>query len=221
MGEAELNKLSQEIIIHSVFFFYGDAATAKLSQEIATDIQTHWNEPGSSVLIKSHHYQVRFNILGIYEPGLAPETVWYNDNPRYNYFRIEEFSGLHISFTDGLSCNTGYFKFDNLMNNSTTAAHEYGHTLGLDHPAILDIRGQGQPGIMYPRGTVCDPEFHYDYHAAAGAKGGTLNPYTRKVMPSDIEALRLHRLSFKNVFATLGDFSSVYHDKHLPEPAIL
>ena len=221
MGEAELDKSLQQIIIHSVFYFYGDAATAELSQQIAEDIQTHWNEPGTNVLRTSHTYQIRFNIQGFYEPTLAPETVWYNDNPRNNYFRIEEFSGLHISFTDGLSCNTGYFKLDNLLNNSTTAAHEYGHTLGLDHPANLDIRGQGQPGIMYPRGTVCDPEFHYDYHAAAGAKGGTLNPYTRKVMPSDIEALRLHRLSFKNGYATLGDFSSVYHDKHLPEPAIL
>jgi len=221
MGEVELDKSSQQIIIHSVFFFYGDAVTAELSLQIAEDIQSHWNEPQTNVIIKGETYHVRFNIQGIYEPELAPETVWYNDNPRHNYFRIEEFSGLHISFTDGLSCNTGYFKLDNLLNNSTTAAHEYGHTLGLDHPENLDIRGQGQPGIMYPRGTVCDPEFHYDYHAAAGAKGGTLNPYTRKVMPSDIEALRLHRLSFKNGFATLGDFSSVYHDKHLPEPAIL
>lgn len=221
MGEVELNKSSQQIIIHSVFYFYGDAATAVLSNQIAEDIQTHWNEPAMDIIIKGHSYHVRFNIQGIYEPELAPETVWYNDNPRNNYFRIEEFSGLHISFTDGLSCNTGYFKLDNLLNNSTTAAHEYGHTLGLDHPSNLDIRGQGQPGIMYPRGTVCDPEFHYDYHAVAGAKGGTLNPYTRKVMPPDIEALRLQRLSFKNGFASLGDFSSVYHDKHLPEPAIL
>jgi hypothetical protein len=221
MGEVELNKSSQQIIIHSVFYFYGDAATAVLSNQIAEDIQTHWNEPVMDIVIKGLSYHVRFNIQGIYEPELAPEIVWYNDNPRNNYFRIEEFSGLHISFTDGLSCNTGYFKLDNLLNNSTTAAHEYGHTLGLDHPSNLDIRGQGQPGIMYPRGTVCDPEFHYDYHAVAGAKGGTLNPYTRKVMPPDIEALRLQRLSFKNGFASLGDFSSVYHDKHLPEPAIL
>ena len=103
------------------------------------------------------------------------------------------------------------------MHNSTTAAHEYGHTIGLDHPANLDIRGQGQPGIMYPRGTVCDPFYQYDPNAEPLQAGGTINPYTRKVLLSDIDQLRLHKLSWNaGGFAVLGDFSSVYHDKQLP-----
>ena len=142
--------------------------------------------------------------------------IFENNSPRNNYFRIEEYAMGNISFVDGLPCNTGYFKLENLLNNSTTAAHEYGHTLGLEHPAILDIRGVGQPGIMYPRGTICDPEFHYDSSAAPGAKGGTLNPFTRKVLQSDIDLLQLHRLSFNNHgIAVIGDFSSVFHENHL------
>jgi len=158
-----------------------------------------------------------FDIEGFYEPALLPETVWYNTNPRNNYFRIEEFSMNHVSSVDGLNCNTGYFKYDNLLNNSTTAAHEYAHTLGLDHPKILDIRSKGQPGIMYPRGTICDPLFQYDINALPLQPGGTLNPFTRKVLQSDIDDLKLHRLPFnKNGFAMIGDFSSIYHQKHLP-----
>ena len=106
-------------------------------------------------------------------------------------FRIEECSSMDISSADGLGCNTGYFKLGNLLGHSTTAAHEYGHTLGLDHPKDLDIRGKGQPGIMYPRGTLCDPAYQYDPAAKAGGPGGTLNPFMRKVLESDIAGLRL------------------------------
>jgi hypothetical protein len=214
MGEAELNTHSHQLIIHSVFYFYGDASSEELAKQIAEDISTHWNEPKAKIKIRNDQYEIKFHIEGFHEENLQPETVWYNTNPRYNYFRIEEFAIHHVSFVDGLNCNTGYFKLDNLFNNSTTAAHEYGHTIGLDHPKTLDIRGKGQPGIMYPRGTVCDPQFQYDINALPLQPGGTLNPFMRKVLLSDIENLKLHRLTFKNGLATLGDFTSIYHQKH-------
>ena len=215
MGIAELHTSSHKLIIRSIFHFYGDASNENLSFQIAKDIETHWNEPIGTVRIKKNSFEVFFSIVGKYDPELLPETVWYNTNPSMNFFRIEEFSMNHISFVDGIRSNTGYFKLDNLLNNSTTAAHEYGHGLGLDHPSILDIRGQGQPGIMYPRGTICDPEFQYDALALPLKPGGTLNPFTRKVLPSDIDDLRLDRLSFdRRGFATIGGFSSLYHQKH-------
>jgi hypothetical protein len=106
---------------------------------------------------------------------------------------------------------------DNLLNNSTTAAHEYGHTIGLEHPQQLDIRGRGVPGIMYPRGTIVDSVYQYNPHALAGdnTNGGTINPFTRKVLQQDIEALRLHQLLFdQNGLAVLGEFSSIWHEPH-------
>lgn len=215
MGEAELHIHSHRLTIRSILCFYGGAASSHLAIQIADDISATWNEPQASVKIRGELYAVRFEIEGRYDPELPPASVWHNTDPRLNFFRIEEFSAHDISSVDGLGCNTGYFKLGNLLNHSTTAAHEYGHTLGLDHPKDLDIRGKGQPGIMYPRGTLCDPDYQYDPAAIAGGPGGTLNPFKRKVLETDIAGLRLSRLAFdKRSLSVLGEFSSLYHQRH-------
>jgi len=213
MGEVELKSDSSLLVIHATIFFYGNAANENLSVQIAKDIEDHWNEPRGTAIIKKQLYRVVFDIGGIYDSALTPQMVFENSNPRNNYFRIEEYAHGNISFVDGLGSNTGYFKLENLLNNSSTAAHEFGHTLGLDHPFNLDIRGLGRPGIMYPRGTLVDPQFQYDPSKPAGVPGGTMNPFTRKVSQKDIDDLKLDKLSFsKSGFAVLGEFSSVWHD---------
>ncbi|MDR3711364.1 MAG: peptidase M10 [Puia sp.] len=215
MGTAELYKKEGKLVIRSVFHFYGGAASTALSQQVAAEIAAAWNEPKAVIRIKRGEYLVEFEIEGQYAPDLVPTAVWHNTDPRRNFFRIEEFSAHDISFVDSINCNTGYFKLSNLLNDSKTAAHEYGHTLGLDHPLILDIRGKGQPGIMYPRGTICDPAYQYDPHAQPLQPGGTLNPALRKVLPGDIAGLQLHRLSFdREGLGIVGEFSSMYHERH-------
>ena len=217
MGEVELQPRNNLLIIHSIIYFYGNAANEVLIRQVAKDISDHWNEPEGKILIKRNLWNVLFDIEGIYERSLSPEMIFENTNPRNNYFRIEEYAQENISFVDGSGSNTGYFKLENLLNNSTTAAHEYGHTLGLDHPENLDIRGYGQPGIMYPRGTIVDPEFQYDPNIPAGLTGGTINPFTRKVSHHDIDHLKLNQLNFnRSGFAIIGEFSSVWHDAQLP-----
>ena len=217
MGEVEINFNTQQLNIHSILFFYGDAANDALSTAVAKDIANHWNEAHGFVQIKNKLFDVHFNIEGVWAKNLIPETVIENTDPKNNYFRIEEYSTVEISFVDDIGSNTGYFKLDNLLNNSTTAAHEYGHTIGLIHPKILDIRGKGTPGIMYPRGTIVDPDFQYSPVALPNAPGGTINPFTRKVLQKDIDDLNLHRLPFNNNgFATIGNFTSIWHNRHLP-----
>lgn len=214
MGEASIDTASAELIITATIIIYGDAANEALALQMAQDIESIWNEPRATVKIQREPYLLRFKMNGIFKPNLNPEEVWYNDNPQLNFFRVEEYSERDISFVDGLGCNTGYFKLANLLQTATTSAHEFGHTIGLDHPDDLDIRGKGAPGIMYPRGTLCDPQFQYDPSVVAGAKGGTLDPQWRKVLQSDVEDLKLGRLSFKEGKAVVGEFSSIYHFKH-------
>ena len=225
MGEAELQPQKNQLIIHAVLIFYGDAASDELSIQIAKDVEDHWNEAGGKVQIQKGWfvkklYKVKFSIEGRCDRLLTPQIVFENTNPRNNYFRIEEFATGNISYVDGINSNTGYFKLENLLNNSTTAAHEFGHTIGLDHPHHLDIRGQGTPGIMFPRGTLVDPQFQYYPEVAPGEKGGTLNPFTRKVLQTDIDDLYLNRLEFEhNGFAMVGGFTSIWHEKHRPDPS--
>ena len=217
MGEVELIKHNNELIIHAVIFIYGDAANDAIATLIASDIAHFWNDAKAVVSIKNETYKVSFNIEGVWSKALIPEMIYENTNPRNNYFRIEEYAAGNISFVDGLNCNTGYFKLDNLLHHSTTAAHEFGHTIGLDHPQVLDIRGEGTPGIMYPRGTIVDRAFQYDIEAEPHGPGGTMSPFSRRVLQKDIDDLKLHKLSFdRNGFATIGAFSSIWHPKQLP-----
>ncbi len=214
MGEAELNIHHQQLTICSNIITYGNAATEALTEQIRDEIETMWNEPDGSLTFKGLRFKVVFKITASFHPHISEIEILENVDPRNNYFRIEEFVHGNISFIDDIGCNSGYFKLENLYKGSTTAAHEYGHTIGLVHPEILDIRGEGTPGIMYPRGTLVDAQFQYDHTKEAGVTGGTMHPMHRRVTQKDIDNLKLHKLNFENNKAILGAFTNVYHWNH-------
>jgi len=213
MGTVENN--NHQLIVYSHIITYGSAATLEITEQIREEIETMWNEPGAIISLKGTEFKVVFKITASFEPTITPIEIYQNLDPKNNYFRIEEFANGNISFVDGFGCNSGYFKLETLYKGSTTAAHEYGHTLGLDHPHDLDIRGKGIPGIMYPRGTLVNPQYQYEPDKPAGTKGGTMHPIFRKVLQRDIDNLKLHRLPFENGKAVLGEFSNIWHDAHL------
>ena len=212
MGTVEIQ--TGTLIIASHIITYGNAADSILTEQIRDEIETMWNEPNAHIQFVGEDYLVQFKISAEYRQTIEPEEILSNTNPANNYFRIEEVAHGNISFVDGLGCNTGYFKVENLYKGSTTAAHEYGHTIGLMHPEDLDLRGKGVPGIMYPRGTLVDPQYQYDPSKPAGVPGGTMHPMYRKVQQHDISLLRIQRLDYLNNIAVLGDFSSVWHPDH-------
>lgn len=214
MGTAEI--ISGHLTIYSHIITYGNAADVTVTELIRDEIETMWNEPKGIVEFKGKEVLISFKITASFEPGITPVDIYGNVDPRNNYFRIEEYAYGNISFVDGIGCNSGYFKLENLYKGSTTAAHEYGHTIGLVHPDDLDLRGKGVPGIMYPRGTLVDSQYQYNPNGDAGdsSNGGTMHPKNRKVLSSDIALLKLHKLDFENGKAIIGDFTSIWHGNH-------
>lgn len=216
MGIIELNKENGTVTLYAKLLFYGSAANEQLAVEIGESINRQWNLPEAVLEIQEKIYKFKMSVQAVFKPGIKPQEIFENDDPRINYFRIEEHAHGNISYVDGLGSNTGYFQLDNLITGSTTAAHEFGHTLGLPHPHIIDIRGKGIPGIMYPRGTITDVEFQYDPNATAGAIGGTMNPIHRRVSQQDINDLKINKLNFNaDGIAVIGEFSSVWHEVEL------
>lgn len=213
MGIMELIA-NDAVRIYSHIITYGNEASEALTENIRSEIENMWNEPKGIISLRDKAYHVLFKVTAEFKPGLQPEEIFQNDNPANNYFRIEKKAVGNISFVDGLGCNTGYFQADNLYTGSTTAAHEYGHTLGLPHPSNLDYRGKGVPGIMYPRGTLVDPEYQYDPTITAGLPGGTMHPKFRKVRQEDIGMIVTERSANHQTIWIAGAFSSQWHDDH-------
>ncbi len=214
MGIIEIDQQALHINILSSIFLYGDAISEDVRRDAEEEINEMWNSPRALVWVGNSPYMAVFKTEVFLYPDLSLEEVRSNKNPRNNYIRVEEFAYGNISFVDGLESNTGYFKKENLYKGSTTVAHEYGHTLGLPHPVDLDLRGKGQPGIMYPRGTIVDPQFQYDSTVQPGEYGGTINPIHRRVFQEDIDLLNLVS-KVKRKERVIGKFSSRYHYPHL------
>lgn len=214
MGILELDTSKRTIRISSTIISYGNAADYALTKQISEEIEGMWNEPKGIVQLGNGCFQVQFRITPQYNHLIRENSIRENKNPRNNYIRIEAFARLNVSCVDAVGSNSGYFKLDNLYPGSTTAAHEYGHSLGLDHPSDLNLIGKGVPGIMYPRGTLVDPEFQYNPLAKPAEDGGTLNPIYRKVKQEDIEHLELDKLLGKDVY-TIGRFTNNYHEEQV------
>jgi hypothetical protein len=202
-GEPVIDKTNKTVTVNSNLILYGSSGSAELATKAAAKIQNQWNDANGKTTIDGVEYSVKFAVTGSYNDKLAASDITSNTDIKNNFMKVVE-TGIDISYMDEAGSNTGEFLKSNIDDaNSTTESHEMGHGYGLDHPTDLDLRGKGQPSIMYPRGTAVDKEYTWDPTKGAttvdpktGAASNTMNPTTRKVTQTDINNLGLDKVKY-------------------------
>ena len=180
------------VLISARIFFYGSHTNVELVGDISAEINSMWNEPEVIVQVNAQDFGVRFQIDCMSIPTEdVIQLAAINRDIRNNFVRIEEQNILERSMMGyGLGDNAGHWLVTDQLGQSTTAAHEFGHALGLPHPERVNYRNWGAPPpIMAPRGTIVDAAFQWDPTAATGAYGGTMKPIHRRVHTSEILAI--------------------------------
>jgi hypothetical protein len=152
----------QSIRIVARLFLYGSEANPEVLTHILDEINMMWNEPEASINLFGLPLMVRFDIQGVVvEIKDIPMLISNNRDYSNNFIRIEAQNHLERSMMGlGLGDNSGHWLSTDQLGKSTTAAHEFGHGLGLPHPSQTDYRSENlPPPIMAPRGTLVDAPY--------------------------------------------------------------
>ena len=188
-------------------YFYGSEATSEIAQAVLAEINQYWNGGShfnASILpltVPFGNLKVRFQAIVSGEVISEARALALLDGtpaPEINFINIlagDSASGDR-SAMDFICGRTGTWYLSDDLTKSTTAAHEFGHGLCLDHPRNSDWRKLGQPPIMTARGSLVDSPYQWDPHATSGLPGGTLNPYKRRVTDFDVGEMHLQFLPY-------------------------
>jgi hypothetical protein len=212
---AIINTETLVIEIKATLVFYGKYAEPFLAQKIVEEINTMWNEPATEYQLSGKKYKPVFNIN--YE-CLGNNNIINrcasNKDFAINFIRIEDKNTSERSMMGfGLGQNSGHWLITDQLGDSTTAAHEFGHALGLPHPNQMDYRNTGSPPIMAPRGTIVDSEFQWNPMAEVGAFGGTMRPIFRKVRYTEVLEILDNISLIAGKINNIGSLSNVLYDE--------
>ena len=141
---AKINSESSQISIEAELVFYGKYSTDDLAQKIVLEINQMWNEPSAKLQLGSRLFDIVFDIKYLcLSNSEVLLKVMNNTDYAVNFIRIEDKNIAERSMMGfGLGENSGHWLITDQLGESTTAAHEFGHALGLPHPNQLDFRFQ-------------------------------------------------------------------------------
>lgn len=205
---------NEELLVKAGLFLYGKYATGQLAEEIEAEINRMWNQPLVVLPVEARYLKVRFHVeVSTLRADEVKAKMRDNLSHEVNFVRIEETNIVERSMMGhGLGQNSGHWLITDQLGRSTTAAHEFGHALGLPHPAQLDYRGTGYPPLMAPRGTLVDAVFQWNPLAEPGAYGGTMNPVHRRVRQEEVLEV-MARATYTGSNFIIGEISNLYYDE--------
>ncbi|MEL7195115.1 MAG: RHS repeat-associated core domain-containing protein [Bacteroidota bacterium] len=203
-GVVSIDEETGVATVKSHIVFYGVGADEGLATSTAQGIQDQWNSSGGTVTINGEEYELQFEVTGEYREDITQEEISSNTDLTNNYINVvldkndlkSSWQGIRSTSMDRIGGNTGtWLRSDFEDPNTTTASHEFGHGWNLRHPDKWDMRGEGQPSMMHPRGTPVDAEFTRDPKQGPtrisnlGVATNTMDPNKRRVTGMDISAL--------------------------------
>lgn len=190
------------LTFESHIFLYGEADD-ELAQKIAEEINDVWNNQNIETPLDGSLYDLKFKVTASAVPfSKVFELAQSTPEAAFNFVRVIPGPNSHLtsSFMVGHT-NSGVWLLSQGLGNSKTSAHEYGHSLGLDHPAGESFSG-------YPRIMLTD---YYEVETPYQLPSGKLDLTTRKVTEIDVAELRLERLIFDdNQTAPIGRYDMIF-----------
>jgi hypothetical protein len=201
--------------ISALLIFYGKYAQKELASKITKEINDFWNEPNAKIEIQGIPFHIVFNVDYKCLDNLSIlEIASKNQSFENNFIRIEDQNIVGRSMMGmGLGENSGHWLITDNLGESTTAAHEFGHALGLPHPKQLDYRNTGMPPIMAPRGTIVDAQYQWNPLAEPGQYGGTMRPIWRRVRNEEVLAVFENYSFEENSQITIGKITNYLFDE--------
>jgi hypothetical protein len=180
------DEANKTLTVRSHFYFYG-LIDETLSKNVAQEINDVWNAHHHQIILNKVSYKLLFKITASVVDIDEARDISYLSNPINNFVRIIEKANTSItsSFMVGHT-NSGVWLLSGQLGVNKTAAHEYGHSLGLDHPE--GDHYEGIPRIMLT-------QFY----------GRNLNLKDREVLKVDIAELKI-----KSDSNTLGEFTNTF-----------
>jgi hypothetical protein len=196
----ERDDASKTLRVIGRIVYSGPALTDAIAEASTREIQDMWSEIPTDVKVNGTTYRVEFQIDHVIEGRQELPNL---ESCAYNFIQVvNKTNAGDRSYYTGLGSRNGVFYTSDGLGTSTTAAHEFGHGLMLDHNDG-DQQAAMVPGIMFARGTMVRPEFQWDPKAQPGAAGGTINPKFRKVRSEDIQAIPFSSVRNK-IFKPIG-----------------
>lgn len=195
------NQASRTLVFESHLYLYGDV-TEELAKSIEAEINKVWNNGVPQALLGGTAYTLKFSVTTsvLSEKEVRFKAEAFNDG-RANFIRILDRpnSVVSSSFMIGNS-NSGLWLKSQRLGLSTTAAHEYGHSIGLNHPDNESF--QGPPRLMITDFYAVDPQYMVN---------GKLDLRMRRVTQLEVQELQLDKLKFNPAgVASIGSFKTVF-----------